>query len=142
MLRRFAFVAVCSFSLGGCVVETEATVHLSDILAVAKTGQADKVAVRYLLEVPTKDKCLLYGQKIAEILKPHMAELTDVACVRRDLSDFVAITGSAPLIRGGPCASRCAADEGQLMHCHRDSETKRAIDKCGRSPVPPAERSI
>lgn len=98
---RSALIAIaCSLALAGCDVETEGHVYLSDILSVGKTGQPEKVKVRYLLEVPTKDKCLLYGQKIAEIMKPHMPELTGTSCLRRDLQDFVVIEGSTSLVRG------------------------------------------
>ncbi|MCU1340459.1 MAG: hypothetical protein JWO19_6040 [Bryobacterales bacterium] len=101
MIFRSALIAiVCSLALAGCDVETEGYVYLSDILSVAKTGQTEKAKVRYLVEVPTKDKCMLYGQKIVEIMKPQMPEFTGAGCLRRELQDFVVIEGSISLVNG------------------------------------------
>ncbi len=103
MFNRSALLAIaCSLTLAGCDFETKVDLYLSDVLNVAKTGQPEKVTVRYLLEVPTQDKCMLYGPKIVDIIKTQMPEFTGSSCLRRGLSDFIAITGSAPVVRGEP----------------------------------------
>ena len=96
----FPCIVVASTLLTGCKIETSAELYFSDVLSVIETGKAEQASINYLIEMPTADKCKLYGQQIADLFKPEMIEFTKVECQQRNFDNLLSLTGRVQIVRG------------------------------------------
>lgn len=96
--RRASAVLFAAMILFGCKVETSSEVYLSDVVAAAATGVSEQVTTGYLLEMPTSDKCELHAEKIVELFKSEMVEVSDYKCVRIQLVTFYPFLVKPPLL--------------------------------------------
>ena len=74
-------------------------VYLSMIFTALDSGAAQTIPVSYTIEMPTKDKCALYGEKVAALFKPVMTEMIKSDCTSNGLQTFLKIIGRNQLIR-------------------------------------------
>jgi len=97
---RLALLIAFILVLPACKVETSAELYLSDVFSVMESGKPETASINYLIEMPTSDKCRLYGPKIADTFKLEMVEFSRYDCLKRDFRNFLLLSGRIQLVKG------------------------------------------
>lgn len=104
-----AFAGAVSLALSACDVETTSTVYLSDLQAVAETGEAMAAPAVIAVEMPAMSTCEEQGVEVVPILKRYLHDATNPRCEKTGMNARLLLDFKAPLIPKGESFTGAAA---------------------------------
>lgn len=87
-------------ALGGCDLDTDVDLYISDLINVAETGEADLTPVEMNIEMISLDQCQEDMSEVESIMQRHLPDFEATQCVRQDFNSYLQAEATIAVVAG------------------------------------------